>query len=605
MKLAACFRNDEQQSPSALVGAMTEAMRLFDHQSTGIRQADGGALGYVAAGLPARLGGWMEREHGGNRLLLAGVPLPPSGPLEALLAEVVASDHRRAASILGTLDGVFAALFWDARHRRLVVVTDPFGIQPLYMVRDGRSLMLASELRALCAAGIPVAMDAAGWGQFFSVGNTLGNTTMLHGVSRVPGATVLDYAPATGALDQRTYWEWVARRPDVVDLGHVPTGEIVEILRHEVERYARLSDVSTMLLSGGFDSRIVLAVLRKLGLPTEAISLSHANEQQGADGRFATRIAEAFGVPLSLVPTERDYYSSAAYAGYLTQSEVVAPSLYLFIAQLSERIGPEMHAIWDGFFCGFGLNEAGYPADSFDAFRRHKVAEPGAPVWAAMKRVFASSVYEALREGAETSLRREMAGYSDDAEGVWRFTFLNRGRHRIGPNPVKVYANHVLPFTPGSSRRYWETVARISAPLREAHGVYFQIFEKQLPEALGVPFVSQGGIASAPPWRSFRAFRTAAPELAARALSSALRREYFDWEPSAVQAATLKHVEVEHPDLDPDGVRDVLASDPGPGGPGSPHTVLFYWQAWRAVMAGRLGEVTPVSRAPVPLEGRR
>ena len=61
MKLAACFRNDEQQSPSALVGAMTEAMRLFDHQSTGIRQADGGALGYVAAGLPARLGGHVTR----------------------------------------------------------------------------------------------------------------------------------------------------------------------------------------------------------------------------------------------------------------------------------------------------------------------------------------------------------------------------------------------------------------------------------------------------------------------------------------------------------------------------------------------------------------
>lgn len=597
MKVAACFGASRQESPSVLVKSMTGAMRLFDHQSTGIRPVDGGALGYVVAGLPPRLCAWMEREHEGNRLLVAGVPLPPSGSLEALLDEVVASDHDRAASILETLDGAYAALFWDARHRRLVVVTDAFGIQPLYMVREGKSLMLASELRALCAAGVPVAMDAAGWGQFFCVGNTLGETTMLAGASRVPGATVLDYEAASGTLRQRTYWEWAARRPDVTDLEHVPVGEIVEILRHDVARYATLSDISTLLLSGGFDSRLVLSVLRTLGLPTEAIIFAHANEERGADGRFATRIAEQVGLRASLVPTQRDYYSSPAYASYLVQSEVAAPSLYLFIAQLAERIGPEMHSVWDGFFCGFGLNDADHSMDSFDAYRRHNVAAPGAPVWAAMKRVFARSVCEALREGAETSLRREMAAYPDDAEGVWRFTFLNRGRHRISPNPVKVYANHVLSFTPGSSRRYWEAVSRIAVPLREAHAVYFRIFEQRFPDALRVPFVSRSRISSAPPWRSFRAFRTAAPELAARAFSSALRREYFDWEPSAIQAAVLKHVEMEHPDLDPDGVREVLTSDPGLDGAASARTMLFYWQAWRAVMAGRLGELAPVPGA--------
>ena len=602
MKVAACFGAALKGSPAAVMGSMVGAMRLFEHQGSGTHTVEGGALGHVAAGLPSALGGWMEREHEGNRLLIAGVPLPPTGSLEGVLDQVVASDHTRAAAILETLDGAFAALFWDARHRRLVVVTDAFGIQPLYIVRDGTSLLLASELRALCAAGVPVAMDAAGWGQFFAVGNTLGDTTMLAGASRVPGATVLDYDAASGTLGQRVYWEWSVRRPDIVDLEQVPTGEIVEILRHDIERYAPLSDISTLLLSGGFDSRIVLFVLRKLGLPTEAITLAHANEEQGADGRFATRIAEQVGLRASSVPTRRDYYGSSAYASYLAQGEVVAPSLYLFIAQLSEHIVPEMHAVWDGFFSGFGLNEAGYPADGFEAYRRHKVAEAGASVWVAMRRVFAAPVYEAMREGFETSLRREIAAYSDDAEGVWRFTFLNRGRHRIGPNPVKVYANHVLPFTPGSSRRYWETVSRIAAPLRERHGVYFRIFERHFPEALRVPFVSQSRIARAAPWRSFRAFRTAAPELAYRTLSSALRREYFEWEPSTVQAAVLDRVEVEHPDLDPDGVRELLKSDAGMGGPGSAHTVLFYWQAWRSVMAGRLGDLARADRAAM---GRR
>src|SRR4029450_4187168 len=99
MKVAACFGAAHQGSPAALMSSMTGAMRLFDHQSAEIRKVDGGALGYVAAGLPSPLGGWREREHQGNRLLIAGVPLPPSGSLGTLLDEAGASDPGRAAAV--------------------------------------------------------------------------------------------------------------------------------------------------------------------------------------------------------------------------------------------------------------------------------------------------------------------------------------------------------------------------------------------------------------------------------------------------------------------------------------------------------------------------
>ena len=598
MKIAACFL-DGAREPGPVMDAMTGAMHLFDHQVRGALPVPGGVLGHVSPGLPAAVAGWARSEHGGNRLLIAGVPTVSGGTLASTLRGIVASDYRRAAAALSALDGVFAALFWDGAHGKLLVVTDSFGIQPVYMFRARRTLVLASELRAMCASGVaPVAGDPAGWGQFFAVGNTLGDSTLLAGVSLVPPATILEYEPRTDHLACRTYWEWPARRPDVTTLERVPTAEIVDLLQEDVRRYAALSPSSTLLLSGGFDSRILLSTLRREGHPSRALIHGHDNEADGADGRFATRVAQRVGLPHARVPTRPDYYSSGSYADYLIQNEAATPSLYLFIAQLSERITPDMHAIWDGLCPGFSLNEAGYPAESFAAYLRYKALAQDSPRWTALGRVFAPGVYTAMREGFLEGFRRESAAYSDDADGVWRFTLRNRGRHRVAPNPVKVFANHVLPFNPGSSRRYWELVSRIAPPLRENHGVYLRIFREQFPDALTVPFVSQSRVVRAAPWTDVRALGGLAPDLLQRLLNATVRRRHFMWAPSVIRDRVIAGAEVDHPDLNPDGVRALMnAGGLGPETDAA-RSALFYWQAWRWIMTGHGDRLRPTQSPP-------
>ena len=44
---------------------------------------------------------------------------------------------------------MFAIAIWDARHRRLVLARDRFGIKPLYYRNVGGELSFASELDAL------------------------------------------------------------------------------------------------------------------------------------------------------------------------------------------------------------------------------------------------------------------------------------------------------------------------------------------------------------------------------------------------------------------------------------------------------------------------
>src|SRR5215208_2708693 len=57
--------------------------------------------------------------------------------------------EERGPSFVQALRGMFAIAIWDARHGRLVLARDRFGIKPLYYrVADG-AISFASELKAL------------------------------------------------------------------------------------------------------------------------------------------------------------------------------------------------------------------------------------------------------------------------------------------------------------------------------------------------------------------------------------------------------------------------------------------------------------------------
>ena len=66
-------------------------------------------------------------------------------------------DHGPAC--LAHLRGEFALALWDGRNDTLFAARDRFGIKPLFYARHGDLLYLASEAKALFAAGVPARWD--------------------------------------------------------------------------------------------------------------------------------------------------------------------------------------------------------------------------------------------------------------------------------------------------------------------------------------------------------------------------------------------------------------------------------------------------------------
>jgi asparagine synthase (glutamine-hydrolysing) len=185
---------------------------------------------------------------------------------------------------LPRLRGEFALVLWDEREQRLFAARDRFGIKPLFYARHGGVLYLASEIKALLAAGVPSAWDRESVHHLLTLGVPLPARTLFAGVRQVPpghylearGSEVrlvrwwdLDYPPADGAAP------W----------GAAEDAEAAERLFAALDEAVRLrlrADVPVgCYLSGGVDSSAVLGLAARHAGRLKAFTV--AFDQDGYD----------------------------------------------------------------------------------------------------------------------------------------------------------------------------------------------------------------------------------------------------------------------------------------------------------------------------------
>jgi hypothetical protein len=573
---------------------MAQAQVLYESQAYQIFEVRHGAMAHITTSECFSAVPLLRHDPQGNVLMISGVPIDLHGSLEQTLQTIIAADYRTAARSLSALDGAFAAVFWDNQHRRLVVVTDFLGMQPLYIVHQKELLLLATELKGLGASGqVALEPDPAGWGAFLSFGHFIGPHTSLKAVQRVDAGSVLVYDPCHSSLETTHYWHWPAPNARL-NQSTWDTGPLVDALRQSVHGYMVHNPCGTVLLSGGFDSRLILALLHQSHAAPRALILRHQDEHLDADGRFATRIAKRLQIEYELVTPQKSHFSSAAYLDYLVMNEVTTPSLYLFIAQVSAYIKPDMQAVWEGVFPGYTLPTPRQPPGGFAAYLRQACKGWDSGIWQAAAHVFARPLVEHMYEAFRQSLKTEKARYPDDGFGVSQFIIRNRTRNRTGPNPLQVYANHVLPFTPGLTKEFWDLIAVIPFEAKADFKLYLDLYQRHFPAARAVPFISGAKLVKGRGFDpGYYVHRYGPGALHRRSLRHRLRRLVLRdpwtrwWHPSTLVSNAIALVDADHPDLNAPAVQ-MLKRGTRDRIPGDARALLFYWQTWRWVMEGRL-----------------
>jgi asparagine synthase (glutamine-hydrolysing) len=408
------------------------------------------------------------------------------------LRHAAEAEWEEAVECLEGLDGPFAVVMWHEALRRLTIVTDILGMQPLYFHRHTGMFALASEVRALTSCGVcDASPDPAGWGAFLSFGHTIADRTLAADVRRVAPGSLVVYQPDTDTLSASSYWSWPSARSSAVDDSTID--ELGDQIVAEVRACLAYHPRPVVCLSGGYDSRLILGALDDIGQRPAILTLAHPDEQHDLDGKLALRIARAFHLSVDRRVPRRDFFSTSDYLDYVRASGLASPSLYLFIAQLSSCLRTGVEAVWDGIFPGCALFPVHQHPGAFDAYLRH-TARTDNPLWSAARRLFRPDAVRAMEQEFVETLAIERARYTDDESGVSQFVVRNRTRHRIAPNPLQVFSNDVIALAPGLSKSFWEMAAGIPTEMKRGHQIYRRLFERRFPKALDVPAVSGGTI---------------------------------------------------------------------------------------------------------------
>jgi len=280
------------------------------------------------------------------------------------------------------LHGMFAFAIWD--REVLFLARDRLGIKPLYYSENLNRFRFASTPQALLAAGeVDTGLDAVALHHLFTLHAVVpAPRTIYNGIRKLgPGTTLT--VNSRGELRHRRYWSLKAQRPPQPATEGEWTEAIHESLRQAVKKRIEIADVKVgVLLSGGLDSSLLVALLAEQGVPdlmTFSIGFEDQPEERGNEFEYSDPVASMYGtrhhkylIPNSEVlhrlPEAVDAMSEPMFA-----QDAVA--FYLLAEQVSKTVkvvqsGQGADEVFGGYFW-YPRMVAETSGTPLDRFRHH------------------------------------------------------------------------------------------------------------------------------------------------------------------------------------------------------------------------------------------
>lgn len=214
-------------------------------------------------------------------------------------AELAAAYLERGLPAVSGLDGSYQLLIRDEPAGRLHFFNDRIGSRYMQYARCDAGVAFAPEAKALFRL-LPLKprMDFTGMVSFLNLGYPIGTSTLFEGVRLLAPAHRWTLDLQTGAVEQaRT---WVQRfEPDRRLTLRTAANLLFEALQatHQAP-LGPAGERSAIALTGGYDSRLVLGMLQRLGRsPVEALTWGATDEVPGSDVTVARELARLAGVP--------------------------------------------------------------------------------------------------------------------------------------------------------------------------------------------------------------------------------------------------------------------------------------------------------------------
>nr|WP_136251675.1 asparagine synthase-related protein [Ningiella ruwaisensis] len=305
------------------------------------------------------------------------------------------------------------------------------------------------------------------WASYFFFGYPLGNARYLKDDDTTESATI-------NLPIERVYLEPASQSISNYELAIKRTADtFLHTLETQLQQRADFDPV--VFLSGGWDSRAILAGIRKIA-PHRNVE-AYTTTYDGGNNKeqvFATHVTSCLKVPHTIVELSDNYYQ--ALSEQALSESAFSTNMHIWMHDFLRKTQlTRNHVNFDGYAGDLilrgmkqGINDDVLSPDSDEFFRRLRVQIPST--------VLSKPVYNTLEKLARKALADELAKYPSETR-VLNFLMNNRGSRAVGYSIAaqRKYIEVELPFM---DKMLLQLATEIDPAIRLSSGFYPDILKK-------------------------------------------------------------------------------------------------------------------------------
>ncbi|MCF8356947.1 MAG: asparagine synthase (glutamine-hydrolyzing) [Melioribacteraceae bacterium] len=167
-------------------------------------------------------------------------------------------------SFFERLNGMFAVGAWNKAEQTLYLSRDRFGVKPLYYWFSGKTIVFASEIKAILKhPDYKINLNHEALNEYFTFQNVFAYHTLFKGVTMLPPANTVQINNNSTYIKHSSWWDYDFSEPDEKMSFEEAREETERLFKQAVTRQM-IADVPVgSYLSGGMDSGSITAIASK------------------------------------------------------------------------------------------------------------------------------------------------------------------------------------------------------------------------------------------------------------------------------------------------------------------------------------------------------
>lgn len=249
-----------------------------------------------------------------------------------------------AVEILRDLEGYYSLVLTHQNFHSVIISVDRKGSEPLFYLQQNGIVFFAPEVKALLAiCDNRLELNPEAIPMFLSCGHLLGDQTLLSSIKRLPGGSYLQIQK--NVIERKSYWTFRPGEEVSHNTEQELQEELIELLKASVRKNIGDPAKTIIFLSGGLDSRGILAGALinscNTGQQLNTVTWGLADNIPGSDAAIAEQIAKKFNLRHTFFQRKANKYADAfEETNYITDglSDIAAfhPHEFTIMKQIKE-----------------------------------------------------------------------------------------------------------------------------------------------------------------------------------------------------------------------------------------------------------------------------